>query len=97
MSVIESTQSKLYAHWFAGSHLALVYGLDIAWSRITTIISRSSAVPMSMLNDWWGWALWSVPFADKHAKLAQFQDTYHHLRGKFGLVCGLLGLREESA
>ena len=58
MIVIESTQSKLYAHWFAGSNLAFVYGLDIAWSRLTTIISRSSAVPMSMLHGWWGWALW---------------------------------------
>lgn len=56
--MIESTQSKLYAHWFAGSNLAFVYGVDIAWSRITTIISRSSAVPMSLLHGWWGWALW---------------------------------------
>lgn len=33
-SVIESTQSKLYAHWFQGSQLAFVFGLDIAWGRI---------------------------------------------------------------
>ena len=57
-TVIESCQSKLYAHWFQGSTLGFVFALDIAWSRITTIICRAAAVPMSEVNGWWGWALW---------------------------------------
>ncbi|WVW87087.1 hypothetical protein I302_109144 [Kwoniella bestiolae CBS 10118] len=57
-TVIESTQSKLYAHWFRGRSLAFVFALDIAWNRITTIFSKASAVPMSEINGWWGWALW---------------------------------------
>lgn len=56
--MIESTQSKLYAHWFKGSSLAFVFALDIAWSRITSVFSKASAVPMSEINGWWGWALW---------------------------------------
>ncbi|WRT69852.1 uncharacterized protein IL334_006843 [Kwoniella shivajii] len=57
-TVIESTQSKLYAHWFRGRSLAFVFALDIAWNRITSIFSKASAVPMSEINGWWGWALW---------------------------------------
>ncbi|OCF39673.1 hypothetical protein I317_06528 [Kwoniella heveanensis CBS 569] len=57
-TVIESTQSKLYAHWFKGSNLALVFALDIAWNRITSVISKATAVPMSNINGWWGWAQW---------------------------------------
>lgn len=56
--LIESAQLKLYAHWFQGSHLALVIGIDLAWSRVLSVISRATAVPMSMTNGWWGWALW---------------------------------------
>jgi len=56
--VIESAQAKLYAHWFQGSNLALVIGLDLAWSRILSVIARSTAVPMSLINGWWGWGLW---------------------------------------
>ncbi|WVF68348.1 hypothetical protein IAT40_003113 [Kwoniella sp. CBS 6097] len=57
-TVIESTQNKLYAHWFRGSNLALVFALDIAWNRITGVISKATAVPMSNINGWWGWAQW---------------------------------------
>ncbi|OCF32015.1 hypothetical protein I317_06699 [Kwoniella heveanensis CBS 569] len=60
--VIESAQLKLYSHWFRGSNLALVIGLDLAWSRVLSVISRSTAVPMSMINGWWGWALWIPAF-----------------------------------
>ena len=56
--MIESAQAKLYAHWFQGSNLALVIGLDLAWSRILSVIARSTAVPMSLINGWWGWGLW---------------------------------------
>ena len=58
MPVIESAQAKLYAHWFQGSNLALVIGLDLAWSRILSVIARSTAVPMSLVNGWWGCGLW---------------------------------------
>lgn len=57
-TIAEQTQNKLYAHWFHGSQLGLVFGIDIAWNRILSIISRSTAVPMTTINDWWGWALW---------------------------------------
>lgn len=57
-TVIESTQNKLYAHWFQGSELGLTYGLDIAWNRVLSIIARATAVPLSQIDGWWGWALW---------------------------------------
>ncbi|WVR07938.1 hypothetical protein IAU60_004981 [Kwoniella sp. DSM 27419] len=57
-TIIEGTQNKLYAHWFKGSHLAFVFALDIAWNRITSLYSKASAVPMSEINGWWGWAQW---------------------------------------
>ncbi|WWC64309.1 uncharacterized protein I303_106919 [Kwoniella dejecticola CBS 10117] len=57
-TVIESTQSKLYAHWFKGSSLALVFAIDIAWSRVTSVVSKATAVPMSDIKGFWGWAIW---------------------------------------
>ena len=60
--LIESAQLKLYAHWFQGSHLALVIGIDLAWSRVLSVVSRASAVPMSRIDGWWGWGLWIPAF-----------------------------------
>ncbi|KAL1412618.1 hypothetical protein Q8F55_000365 [Vanrija albida] len=57
-TIIGSCQNKLYSHWFAGSTLAFVYGLDIAWNRIVSVITRTTAVPLSNIGDFWGWALW---------------------------------------
>lgn len=57
-TIIEATQNKLFAHWFHGSQLGFAFGLDIAWNRVTSIIARATAVPMSEINGWWGWALW---------------------------------------
>lgn len=57
-TILESTQNKLYAHWFSGSSLGFVIGLDIAWNRVLGIVVRATAVPMSEINGWWGWALW---------------------------------------
>lgn len=34
-ATIETSQSKLYTHWFYGKHLGLVFGIDIAWGRVT--------------------------------------------------------------
>ena len=79
-TIIESTQvclhlvhtnqqNKLLAHWFSGSHLALVFALDIAWSRVQTVITRSTAVPLSQIGDNWGWALY-VPTIICAANLA---------------------------
>lgn len=56
--VIESTQSKLYAHWFTGTNLAFVVALDLAWRSVVTIVARATAVPMSNIDGWYGWALW---------------------------------------
>ncbi|WVQ84824.1 hypothetical protein IAT38_006981 [Cryptococcus sp. DSM 104549] len=57
-TVIESTQNKLYAHWFRGSSIGFIFAVDIAWGRIVSIISKATAVPMSEINGWYGWALW---------------------------------------
>lgn len=56
--VIETSQNKLYAHWFNGSMLASAIASDLAWNSITSVIARATAVPMSRLNGWYGWALW---------------------------------------
>jgi hypothetical protein len=57
-SVIESTQNKLYAHWFTGTNLAFVVAIDIAWRSVVTIVAKATAVPMSRIHGWYGWALW---------------------------------------
>ncbi|WWD20457.1 hypothetical protein CI109_104933 [Kwoniella shandongensis] len=62
-TVIQNVQSKLYVHWFRGSSLGLVIALNMAWQqRITSIIARASAVPLTKLHDWWGWSLWVPAF-----------------------------------
>lgn len=60
--VLEGAQSKLYAHWFNGNWLATVIALDLAWGSATTVIARVTAVPMSHLGGWYGWALWIPVF-----------------------------------
>lgn len=57
-TVIESCQNKLYAHWFAGSTLGMVIGMDIAWNRIIGIATKAAAVPLANINDFYGWAFW---------------------------------------
>ncbi|KAK8849827.1 hypothetical protein IAR55_005163 [Kwoniella newhampshirensis] len=58
-TVIQAAQNKLYVHWFRGSSLGLVIALNMAWQqRITSIIARAAAVPMTRIHNWWGWALW---------------------------------------
>ena len=57
-TIIETTQNKLYAHWFHGSQLGLTFGIDVAWNRVISIIAKATAVPLSEINGWWGWALW---------------------------------------
>lgn len=57
-TIIGACQNKLYSHWFAGSTLAFVYGLDIAWNRVVSVITRTTAVPLSNIGGFWGWALW---------------------------------------
>lgn len=56
--VIESTQNKLYAHWFTGSNLAFVVALDMSWRSVITILARVTAVPMTRIGGWYGWTLW---------------------------------------
>lgn len=57
-TIIETTQNKLYAHWFHGSQLGLTFGIDVAWNRVISIIAKATAVPLSNVDGWWGWALW---------------------------------------
>lgn len=36
-----------------------MYGIDIAWGRIITVITRSTAVPLANVGgEFWGWAFW---------------------------------------
>jgi hypothetical protein len=72
-------QNKLLAHWFSGSHLALVFACDIAWSRVQTIITRSTAVPLSKIGDTWGWAFY-VPTIICAANLALCVGYYYFER-----------------
>uniref|UniRef100_A0A0W0FWP8 Lysosomal dipeptide transporter MFSD1 n=1 Tax=Moniliophthora roreri TaxID=221103 RepID=A0A0W0FWP8_MONRR len=70
-TTIETSQSKLYTHWFYGSHLGLVYGLDIAWGRVKTpglceslelialsVISKATSVPIAEGTGSWTWSFW---------------------------------------
>jgi pheromone shutdown protein TraB len=52
----ESAQLRLFTHWFQCSHLALVIGIDIARSRVLSVISGATVAPMSKIkvSDWWG-------------------------------------------
>ncbi|KAJ6625112.1 major facilitator superfamily domain-containing protein [Mycena sp. CBHHK59/15] len=57
-TTIESCQSKLYTHWFYGSHLGLVYGIDIAFGRVINTIAKATSVPIAEGTGWWGWSIW---------------------------------------
>ncbi|WVR03906.1 hypothetical protein IAU60_000905 [Kwoniella sp. DSM 27419] len=57
-AVVETCQYKLYTHWFTGSKLATVIAIDLAWISVISVCARLAAVPMSLLNGWYGWALW---------------------------------------
>nr|GAT50931.1 MFS transporter [Mycena chlorophos] len=57
-SVIETCQTKLYAHWFYGNHLGLLYGVDIALIRVINTIAKATAVPIAERTGWWGWSIW---------------------------------------
>ena len=56
--MVETTQYKLYTHWFSGSKLGLIIAIDLAWISVTSVCARLAAVPMSRVNGWYGWALW---------------------------------------
>ena len=56
--VLDGAQNKLLAHWFGGTHLGLALASSIAWSRVVTVVAKTTAVPMSHLGGFWGWALW---------------------------------------
>jgi len=60
--VVETTQYKLYTHWFSGSTLGLIIAIDLAWISVTSVCARLAAVPMSRINGWYGYALW-IPVA----------------------------------
>ncbi|KAK7040120.1 hypothetical protein VNI00_009925 [Paramarasmius palmivorus] len=57
-TTIETSQSKFYTHWFYGSHLGLVYGLDIAWGRVINVISKATSVPIAEGTGSWTWPFW---------------------------------------
>ncbi|KAJ6505992.1 major facilitator superfamily domain-containing protein [Mycena vulgaris] len=57
-NTIESCQSKLYTHWFYGNHLGFVYGVDIAFGRVTNTISKATSIPIAEGTGWWGWSIW---------------------------------------
>lgn len=58
MPVLETTQYKLYTHWFSGAWLGLIIAIDLAWISVTSVCARLAAVPMSRINGWYGYALW---------------------------------------
>jgi len=57
-TTIETSQSKLYTHWFYGKHLGLVFGIDIAWGRVTNTVSRVTSVPIMNGTGSWTWSFW---------------------------------------
>ncbi|WOO80282.1 Major facilitator superfamily domain-containing protein 1 [Vanrija pseudolonga] len=57
-TVSEVCQYKLYPHYVSGRHMALVFGLTLAWNRLISVIAKVAAVPMTQLDHHWGWALW---------------------------------------
>jgi hypothetical protein len=40
--------------------MGLIFGVNVAWSRVIQLVARSSAVPMANIGPgrFWGWALW---------------------------------------
>jgi hypothetical protein len=98
--VLEISQNKLYAHWFAGSTLSFVVAIDLAWNSLTSIIARLSAVPMSRLGGWYGWALWIPSFVIMFCTLivlayiwfeSQVPEVYRPVRGSRTRDQGLNG------
>ncbi|GAA5848456.1 hypothetical protein JCM8547_004519 [Rhodosporidiobolus lusitaniae] len=54
---VRTSQLKISAHWFKGSHLGLVLGLAIAVQRTIGVVSKAAAVPLSD-NGWYHWFFW---------------------------------------
>jgi hypothetical protein len=40
--------------------MGLIFGVNVAWSRIIQLVARTTAVPMANIGPgrYWGWALW---------------------------------------
>ncbi|KAL1412151.1 hypothetical protein Q8F55_003158 [Vanrija albida] len=57
-TVSQVCQYKLYPNYVEGRHMALVFGLTLAWNRLMSVIAKVAAVPMTKLDHNWGWALW---------------------------------------
>lgn len=64
-TTIETCQSKLYTHWSkttvkGGSIglLAFVFGMDIAWGRVFSLMGNLSAVPIGESSGVWYFSWW---------------------------------------
>ncbi|ESK92084.1 mfs transporter [Moniliophthora roreri MCA 2997] len=55
---VANSQSKLYTHWFYGSYVGLVYGIDLAWTRAISVVSKATAVPIAERTGSYTWSFW---------------------------------------
>ncbi|KAK7040121.1 hypothetical protein VNI00_009926 [Paramarasmius palmivorus] len=53
-----NSQSKLYTHWFYGSYVGMVYGIDLAWTRVVSVVAKATAIPITDGTGSYTWAFW---------------------------------------
>ncbi|KAJ3362824.1 Major facilitator super domain-containing protein 1 [Allomyces javanicus] len=59
MTII-TVQHTILAHWFRGSALAIVVGVQIATSRLASFLSMLVTVPIKNATGWYGYSIWTA-------------------------------------
>ncbi|KAJ3361969.1 Major facilitator super domain-containing protein 1 [Allomyces arbusculus] len=59
MTII-TVQHTILAHWFRGSALAIVVGVQIATSRLASFLAMLVTVPIKNVTGWYGYSIWTA-------------------------------------
>ncbi|ORY67943.1 major facilitator superfamily domain-containing protein [Leucosporidium creatinivorum] len=58
---IQTAQLKIFSHFFLGTHLGVVYGLENAANRIVVVVAKATAIPITNAAGW-TWVIWVPVF-----------------------------------
>ncbi|RIA97990.1 major facilitator superfamily domain-containing protein [Glomus cerebriforme] len=59
---IITVQVAILSHWFKGKGLAIVVGIQIATSRMSSFLGNLTVVPIKEITGFYGWAFWFSAF-----------------------------------
>ncbi|GAB7333705.1 hypothetical protein MBLNU13_g05246t2 [Cladosporium sp. NU13] len=58
IAVLDSAQQKFFYHWFGASGLAFAFGIENAFSSVTSLAAGMTAIPIRDSTGWYGWSFW---------------------------------------